>query len=99
MMYQVDRELFEAALESFDPSHGLEIEAAYPERRVFRTDCIAVTGIFPGLAMFLFELGRLAEQGDNDVLEDLVADTQWDTFGTELVLYFPGWVFETTPPA
>lgn len=98
-MYAIDRELFETALESLDPSHGLEIEATYPERQVFRSDCIAVTGTFPALAMFLVGLGRIAEQDDTDVIEDLVADTQWDTFGTELVLYFPGWVFETTPPA
>jgi hypothetical protein len=97
-MYTIDRELFETALESFDPSHGLEIEPAYPERRVFRKDCIAVTGNFPSLAVLLFELGRIAEQEDNRNLEDLVADTELDTFGTDIVLYFPGWTFESAPP-
>lgn len=90
-MYAIDRELFEIALESFDPDHGLVIEAAYPQRRAFRKDCIAVTGNFPSLAVLLFELDRIAEHEDSDVLEDLIADTEWDTFETSLVLYFPGW--------
>lgn len=49
--------------------------------------------------MLLFELGCLAEQEDDCILEDLVADTQWDTFGTDIVLFFPGWTFESAPLA
>ena len=26
-------------------------------------------------------------------------DIPWDTFGTEIVLFFPGWTFESAPPA
>ncbi len=93
-MCWIDRGLFETALETFDPLHGLEIEPTYAAS--FGSTCLAITGRFPALAMFLFELGRIAEQDDNDALEDLVGDTQWDTFGTSLVLYFPGWSFEAT---
>lgn len=92
-MYTVDRELFETVLETLDPNCGLAIEPAYPGRHHSSSDCIAITGTFPALAVFLFELGRIAEQSDNYELEDLVAAAAWNTFGTAMVISFPGWQF------
>jgi hypothetical protein len=98
-MYTVDREVFETVLETLDPNCGLEIDPAYPERHHFRTDCIAITGNFPALAVFLFELGRIAEQTDNDDLGDLVRACAWNTFGIQQVVYFPAWAFVGQLPA
>ncbi|GAB4001370.1 hypothetical protein GCM10029992_36650 [Glycomyces albus] len=88
---KIDCEKFEAAIDAIVPEYDLEIETAYLGRRSYGRTCVGVTGTFGALARFLFELGRIAEQDDDHVLEDVVADTELDALGTSLIVYFPGW--------
>lgn len=93
-MRRIDRTLFEDAAAELSPDvPALEIHDAYAGRGMYGTKCIGVAGNLPAAMAFAFNLGLAAEQQDAWDLEDLIGDAAWDSMGTDVIVYFPGWHF------